>query len=69
MDIAISNADPRPIYGRIADQVRGAVIAGTLAPGEALRKAVAGTKRAGIPLSEMDEMLALLYDERSQGES
>ena len=55
MDIAISNADPRPIYGRIADQVRGAV--------------VAGAKRAGIPLSEMEEMLALLYDERSQGES
>lgn len=127
MDLVISNADSRPIYAQIADQVKSAVIAGRLAAGEALpsmrllarqlhisvittkrayeelerdgflenvagkgcfvaqknteflreeqlrkteealRGAVAAARGAGISLDEMNEMLALLYDEHGQG--
>ena len=36
MDIFISNSSSKPIYEQIADQIKEQIIAGTLAPGDAL---------------------------------
>ena len=36
MNIIISNADPRPIYEQVYDQIKSAIISGELAPGDLL---------------------------------
>ncbi|MCI1955702.1 MAG: GntR family transcriptional regulator [Oscillospiraceae bacterium] len=36
MDIVISNSNPKPIYGQIADQIKNKIITGELGPGDAL---------------------------------
>ena len=56
LDIVVSNASAKPIYQQVADQLKAAILAGELAPGEALpsirglandlRVSVITTKRA-----------------------
>lgn len=36
MDIRISNADPRPIYAQVCQQIKQAILSGELSEGEAL---------------------------------
>ena len=36
MDIRISNADPRPIYAQVCQQIKEAILSGALSEGEAL---------------------------------
>ena len=36
MDVIISNADSRPIYEQVYDQIKSAIISGKLTPGELL---------------------------------
>lgn len=128
MDIVISNASERPIYGQITDQIKEKILSGELVPGDALpsmrqlardlhisvittkrayddlerdgfletvggkgcfvaqknmellreeqlrrteeslRAAVSRAARAGITLSELTEMLTLLYQEETDRE-
>lgn len=128
MDIVISNASERPIYGQITDQIKEKILSAELVPGDALpsmrqlardlhisvittkrayddlerdgfletvggkgcfvaqknmellreeqlrrteeslRAAVSRAARAGITLSELTEMLTLLYQEETDRE-
>ena len=65
MDIIISNSSGQPIYEQICRQIKGAVTAGKLSPGEALPsiRALELGRQCGLGPADLRDMLLLLSEE------
>jgi GntR family transcriptional regulator len=61
--VTVRTDDPRPPYLQVAEDLRGAIAAGDLRPGERLPSGRDLARRYGVAVMTMQKALALLRDE------